>query len=94
MHTVKKIALILIAVVCVTSTNGYLFRQQLWDLVVYVFSRDTFINDDTDSFDPGLAVGEHFPAIKALYKGRTVSDVRDFAHHKGMIFIANRSADW
>lgn len=59
-----------------------------------VASKDTFIAADTDNFDPGLAIGETFPNIKAMYQGEEVNDVRPFAQHKGMIFIANRSADW
>lgn len=90
----KKVIIVLLCSVLLISAGGFLFRAQLWDLVVYVFTRDVFIDDDTDSFDPGLAVGERFPAISALYEGKEIRDVNRFSHRKGLIFIANRSADW
>ena len=55
---------------------------------------DMFLLADTDSFDPGLSLGSSFPAIKASYQGEEITDVNQFIHDKGMIFIANRSADW
>ena len=90
----KKIFVSVLCVLLVLAGSGYLFKEKLWQLVVKVVTRDTFISADTDSFDPGLALGTRFPNIKALYQGKVVSDVREFAHHKGMVFIANRSADW
>ena len=90
----KKFFLVLGGILLVGAGAGYLFRAQLWDLVVDKVTADTFIAADTDSFDPGLAVGETFPAIRALYQGEEISEVRSFTHHRGMVFIANRSADW
>ncbi|MFT5132902.1 MAG: hypothetical protein ACI9SC_001370 [Gammaproteobacteria bacterium] len=90
----KKLLLIFVCVLLLAGGAGYLFREQLWEVVVIVVTRDTFIASDKDSFDPGLPVGTSFPPIKAIYQGELITDVRDFAHHKGMVFIANRSADW
>jgi hypothetical protein len=90
----KKIFLSLVCVLLLIGSTAYLFKQQLWEIVIKVVTKDTFIAADTDSFDPGLAVGESFPNIKAIHKGSEINDVREFAHHKGMLFIANRSADW
>ncbi|MGE4657508.1 MAG: hypothetical protein AAEI08_01095 [Gammaproteobacteria bacterium] len=53
-----------------------------------------FISEDTDSFDPGLRVGERFPEILALYKGSEVTEIDQFIRDKGVIFLANRSVDW
>lgn len=53
-----------------------------------------FIASDTDSYDKGLPIGSTFPPLKAQYQGKVVSDLRPFIRDKGMIFIANRSADW
>lgn len=53
-----------------------------------------FIPEDTDSFDPGLRVGEDFPTIRALYRGREVTQIDQFVGIKGAVFFANRSADW
>ena len=53
-----------------------------------------FVSADTDSFDPGLAIGDQFPPLMAMYQGETISDMGQFIGDKGMIFIANRSVDW
>jgi len=53
-----------------------------------------FIPEDTDSFDPGLRVGDDFPRIRTLYQGREVTQIDQFVGTKGAIFFANRSADW
>ena len=53
-----------------------------------------FIPEDTDSFDPGLRVGENFPTIRVLYRGREVTQIDQFVGIKGAVFFANRSADW
>ena len=90
----KKIFTILAGVLLLVGGGVYVFKSQLWELVIDEVTKDTFIAADTDSFDPGLPVGATFPAIKALYQGQEIAEVRQFAHHKGMIFIANRSADW
>lgn len=91
---IKKIFLSLACVLLVLGGGAYLFKEQLWELVIEVVTSDTFIAADTDSFDPGLAVGEPFPGIKAIYQGQEVVSVSGFAHNKGMVFVANRSADW
>lgn len=57
-------------------------------------TKDMFIAADTDSYDKGLSIGATFPSLKALYRGEVVTDLRPFIHDKGMVFIANRSADW
>ncbi len=53
-----------------------------------------FIAEDTDGYDPGLAIGEQFPAIRALYQGEEISSIDGFMGENGAIFIANRSANW
>lgn len=90
----KKVSLVLVSLLLISAGSAYLFRAQLWQLVIDQVTKDTFISSDTDGFDPGLAIGSQFPAIRALYKGEEVSDIRDFALNRGMVFVANRSADW
>jgi len=90
----KKILLSIVGVLLLISAAGYVFKEQLWHVVIMFVTKDTFIAADTDSFDPGLAVGESFPDIKAFYNGEEIDSVKDFAYNKGMVFIANRSADW
>lgn len=55
---------------------------------------EMFIAEDTDGFDPGLAIGEQFPPIRALYEGEEITSIDPFMGERGAIFIANRSADW
>ena len=55
---------------------------------------DMFITDITDDFNPGVQVGDKFPAIKAMYEGEEITTIDRFIRDKGAIFIANRSVDW
>jgi len=90
----KKAFLTVISLLLVAGGGIYLFRGQLWEVAKEKITADMFIAADTDSFSPGLTIGTTFPSIKAIYKGREISGVSQFVHDKGMIFIANRSADW
>ena len=91
---IKKALLTLICVVVVAGTGGYLFKEQLWEKFKTLITADMYVAADTDSFDPGLAVGTRFPDIRAQYQGDEITSIDRFIHDKGMIFIANRSADW
>ncbi len=53
-----------------------------------------YASADTDTLDSGLVVGETFPSIKTLHQGQELISGDGFLHDKGMVFIANRSADW
>jgi hypothetical protein len=55
---------------------------------------DMFITEITDDFNPGLQVGDQFPAIRAMYAGEEITTIDRFIRDKGAIFIANRSVDW
>jgi len=55
---------------------------------------DIFIPADPDAYDPGIAVGESFPSIRALYQGEEINDIEYFIRDKGAVFMANRSVDW
>jgi hypothetical protein len=55
---------------------------------------DMFLENDADTFDPGLPIGTRFPAIRALYQGEEITDIDQFIGDKGAVFIANRSVDW
>jgi hypothetical protein len=72
----------------------FLFREPLIEGMMGQMTSDMFVSADTDSFDPGVAIGEQFPPLNALYEGQVVSSIGGFVQDKGMIFIANRSADW
>ena len=55
---------------------------------------DMFTTEITDDFNPGLQVGDQFPAIRAMYEGEEITTIDRFIRDKGAIFIANRSVDW
>jgi len=55
---------------------------------------DMFITEITDDFNPGLQVGDQFPAIRAMYEGEEITTIDRFIRDKGAIFIAARSVDW
>jgi hypothetical protein len=93
-YMIKKVLTTLVCVVLVAGGVGYLFKEQLWEKVQTIITADMYIAADTDNFDPGLAIGERFPNISALYQGEEITSVDRFVHDKGMVFIANRSADW
>ncbi len=53
-----------------------------------------FLDEDTDSFDPGLPVGAEFPEIRAIYDGVEINGIESFFGDKGAVFLAMRSVDW
>ena len=53
-----------------------------------------FVPEISDTFNPGVQVGDTFPAISALYQGEEIMSIDRFVRDKGAIFIAVRSVDW
>ena len=53
-----------------------------------------FLDEDTDSFDPGIQIGAQFPAIRAIYEGQEINNIERFFGDKGAVFLAMRSVDW
>jgi len=53
-----------------------------------------FLDEDTDSFDPGLPIGAQFPAIRAISGGQEINGVENFFEDKGLVVFAIRSVDW
>lgn len=90
----KKFFITLFSLLVLLAGSGYLFKSQLWEFVVGKLTTDMFVQTDTKDYKPGAPIGTSFPPIKALYQGREVTSVGQFVHDKGMVFIANRSADW
>ena len=90
----KKRLVIVLSVLLVASGGIYLFRGQVWEGIKSALTADMFVEADTDDFDPGALIGSTFPTIRALYQGQEINNLQPFVHDKGMIFIANRSADW
>lgn len=90
----KKFFASLAGILLVALGLGYVFRESLWESAQKAITQDMFVASDTDAFDPGLAIGETFPPIKALYNGKEITSIEQFAADKGLLFIANRSASW
>ena len=47
----------------------FLFRAPLKDMAIDKLTANMFVPEDTDSFDPGPALGSHFPGLRAVYQG-------------------------
>ena len=46
-----------------------------------------FLDEDTDSFDPGLPIGAEFPEIRAIYDGNEINSIETFFGDKGAVFL-------
>ena len=90
----KKFLLGLLIVLALAGVGVFLFQEPLKEFVFEKITSDMYVAVDNDSFDPGLAVGEQFPAIRAQRDGVLVTDIAPLSGTKGMVFIANRSVDW
>ena len=53
-----------------------------------------FVSEISNAFNPGVQIGEQFPAIRALYQGEEITTIDRFIRDRGAIFIAVRSVDW
>jgi len=53
-----------------------------------------FVSEVSHTFDPGLRIGDRFPAIRARFQGEEITGIDRFIRDKGAIFIAARSVDW
>ena len=90
----RKTLLTVFLLLLVATVLGYLLRQPLKEFAYEVLTRDMFVARDTDTFDPGPALGSRFPGLRASYQGRDVTLIEEFAGRNGTVFIASRSLDW
>lgn len=90
----KVVLKIVVALLVLALGFGYLFREPLKEMAVAILTQDMFVASDDDHFDPGPALGSHFPGLQASYKGRPVTLLEEFAGPRGTAFIASRSIDW
>ena len=90
----KKFFIGLLVVLLIGVVGGYMFKEPLMDALVERITGDMFLTADTDDFDPGLEVGQTFPAINAVLDERSLTSVAEFAGPNGLVFVANRSVDW
>jgi peroxiredoxin len=72
---------------------AFWFREPLKEMAFARLTQDMFVAADNDDFDPGPAVGSHFPGLQATYRGRTITLLNEFAGTNGTLLIVNRSLD-
>lgn len=53
-----------------------------------------FIAEDTDDFDPGLAIGTPLPAIAVQGAAQSWQSLEAFTGPKGLVIVAVRSVEW
>jgi hypothetical protein len=90
----KRILTGLAGFIVIIAGLVFLFQDEMMAVAMDKITADMFVEADTDSFDPGLAVGETFPSISAVYQGKQLGSIQAFMGDKGMVFFANRSVDW
>lgn len=96
--TAKKIGLSIGAALALAVVGGVVFRAPLQAAVVDRITADMFVEQDADAFDPGVAVGQAFPALSARLTeragGRQVASIGEFMGTRGVVVFVNRSVDW
>jgi len=91
MHrTLIVLAVVLGLALALLYTNQDKVKQAAYDKV----TENMFVPADTDDFDPGPAVGSHFPGVHASYEGRVVRQLTEFAGPAGTALVASRSLSW
>ena len=87
--------LVLVAVALATATAlVFTFRGDIKEAAYDKLTENMFVPADNDSFDPGPALGSTFPGVRALYQGRELTLLNEFAGENGIAFVASRSLDW
>jgi peroxiredoxin len=90
---VKKLR-VAIAILALLAAVVVVFREPLRQALYDTVTADMFVTGDRDGFDPGPAIGSHFPGVNATYRGREIRLLEEFAGPHGTVFLATRSADW
>ncbi len=90
----QRILIVAFAVLLGAILLLYMFRDPIRESAYDTLTRDMFVDTDTDTFDPGPAVGSHFPGVDAVYEGRRLRLIEDLAGPNGTVLVASRSLDW
>ncbi len=90
----KRALLVFLLVVASLTALGYVYRDPLKQAAYDAITRDMFVAGDDDTFDPGPAIGSHFPGVTGTWHGRDVRLLDEFAGPNGTAFLAVRSASW
>ena len=70
MGIAKKAGIAIGATLAVALVAGYVFRAPLQEAMAAGITADMFVERDADKFDPGVAVGQVFPALNARLTDR------------------------
>jgi peroxiredoxin len=89
----KALGIIAIALL-IASALFYTFQEQIKEVAIDALTEDMFVPEDNDEFDPGPALGSHFPGVNALYQGEQLRQITGLAGAKGTVLVASRSLDW
>lgn len=90
----KRILIIASVALLTAVALIYPFRGEFMEATYDKLTENMFVPADTDSFDPGPALGSLFPGVRATWQGRELNLLNEFAGPNGTIFIATRSAEW
>ena len=90
----KRLFVGIVAVVAVLALGGYVFREPLMNAMFERMTANMFVAKDDDPYDPGLAVGERVPAVRAMYQGQEITDIGSVMGGRGIALWVNRSVDW
>lgn len=90
----KRVLIGIVALLAVAGAGIYAFREPLLAAAMDRMTANMFVAKDTDSYDPGVAVGQVFPVIRARYQDRVVTGIGELMGPRGMVIYVNRSVDW
>lgn len=90
----KRVLSIAVCVLLIGAAAVYLFREPLKQAAYARLTADMFVTQDTDNFDPGPAIGSHFPGLRASYQGMELTLLDQLSGDKGTVLVASRSLDW
>lgn len=90
----RHVLKLLLPLLALSLALAVVFREALVAFVHSRLTEDMFVQGDFDHFDPGPAIGSHFPGLRATYRGRAITLIEEFAGPNGTVLIASRSFDW
>ena len=89
-RTLSVLALLLVAALAL----AYLYRATNSGQPGAAYEDGRFVPVPTADFEPGPAIGSHFPGLQASYRSRRITLVQEFAGANGTVVVAMLSLDW
>ena len=87
----EKVSKIVVGLILVGIIALAWHREFFSELPYNWFAQNLFVSEDTDSFDPGPAIGSHFPGLQAEYEGERLTLLTKFAGAAGTVLVLLRS---